>query len=512
MNYLQKLTNQLKNRLVSIILIGNLCLVGLWYVLDKVANQKLPVILASLIAFGFIESIILSMYLAKYSIQPTKALWQTVMHLAPHSDGISPPDPNKLSLGKELVTDLSNQIYQLINIAEKIETKDNEDKKDLKYEFVAQSLPVPLVVLDPEETIKYANKAMADYIGIDINEIIGKNVYMVLDMSFPSDDTFDNWLKTSKAGTVRDKRVWERVKLAVRDNHPSLIFDLAAYYNKDNPDKNETMLIMFDHTKLYSQEDQAISFMALSVHELRAPLTLLRGYIEVFKEELEGKNDKELDGFMDKMQSQAELLMAYVNNILNVARVDDDQLELRLHEENWSSILTSTIENLTLRAKVRGINITCKIDPSIPSVGIDRLSIQEVINNLVDNAIKYSGTSKEINIESKVGKDGLVETTVEDHGLGIPNSVLPNLFTKFYRDHHNRAQIGGTGLGLYLSKAIVKAHGGNLWVRSVEGKGSTFGFSIMPFSSLSAEAKASGNQELVRNAHGWIKNHSLYRR
>ena len=89
---------------------------------------------------------------------------------------------------------------------------------------------------------------------------------------------------------------------------------------------------------------------------------------------------------------------------------------------------------------------------------------------------------------------------------------MPNLFTKFYRDHRNRSQIGGTGLGLYLSKAIISAHGGNIWVRSEQGKGSTFGFTILPYAQLAAELKNSDNKEIVRGAHGWIKNHSMYRR
>jgi two-component system sensor histidine kinase VicK len=88
---------------------------------------------------------------------------------------------------------------------------------------------------------------------------------------------------------------------------------------------------------------------------------------------------------------------------------------------------------------------------------------------------------------------------------------MANLFTKFYRDHRNRAQIGGTGLGLYLSKSIITAHGGNIWVKSKEGQGSTFGFTLLPYAKLT-EGQKSGNAELVRGAHGWIKNHSLYRR
>jgi two-component system sensor histidine kinase VicK len=86
------------------------------------------------------------------------------------------------------------------------------------------------------------------------------------------------------------------------------------------------------------------------------------------------------------------------------------------------------------------------------------------------------------------------------------------LFSKFYRDHHNRAQIGGTGLGLYLSKAIVSAHGGNIWIKSKEGQGTTVGFSLLPFDQLASEQKDAATKEITRSAHGWIKNHSLYRR
>jgi signal transduction histidine kinase len=290
------------------------------------------------------------------------------------------------------------------------------------------------------------------------------------------------------------------------------MFDLAAYYNKDNPDQLETMLVLFDHTKAYSQDDQAISFIALSVHELRTPLTLLRGYIEAFEDEFAGKLSPDMNDFMFKMSATAQQLMAFVNNILNVARIDDDQLVLQLHEENWGDVIKGAANSLALRAKVRGITIEYSIAPNLPTVGADRVSVLEVINNLIDNAIKYSGDSKRIVISTRLNAEGLVETTVQDFGVGIPANVLPNLFTKFYRDHHNRAQIGGTGLGLYLSKAIIHAHGGNIWVKSNKGEGSIFGFTLVPFANLTDELKNSVNKDITRGAHGWIKNHSLYRR
>jgi signal transduction histidine kinase len=200
-----------------------------------------------------------------------------------------------------------------------------------------------------------------------------------------------------------------------------------------------------------------------------------------------------------------------VSNILNVARIENDQLELALQDCEWGSTLENIVEGLKLRAQVRGITLECKIEDNLPHVGADRVSIYEVVSNLVDNAIKYSGESKRILITA-AQKDGLVETTVQDWGVGIAESVIPHLFNKFSRNFHNQSQIGGTGLGLYLCKSIVAAHGGNIWVRSKEGQGATFGFTLLPYDQVANQQKNSDNKGIVRGAHGWIKNHSLYRR
>ncbi len=470
--------------------------------LDFVISGAVALVFITLVAF----------FLANYVIQPLSSIRQAILHLSPSgTEPIKSPDIKSLVVGQELVTNLIGQLYEIAKIGHQSAVADGT-RSTLSQNFIANSLPLPLFILENNEEIKFVNKVAADYIGLKADDVIGKNVYMILDMSFPTEDTFDVWLKEVKQKTAISTKSWERVRLNVRDNHPTLLFDLAAYYNQGNSDGISTMLILFDHTKQYSQDDQAVSFVALSVHELRTPLTLLRGYIEVFEEELRGKVPQDIENFLDKMQAASEQLTAFVNNILNVARVDDDQLELKLLPEDWGTILFNAIEGLKLQAKVRGITLELNISPNLPKVGVDRLSIQEVVNNLVDNAIKYGNQSKTVKIATKLNGEGLVETTVEDFGVGIPSSVMPNLFTKFYRDHRNRAQIGGTGLGLYLSKAIITAHGGNIWVRSDEGKGSIFGFTLIPYDQLSKELRAEDNNQLIRSAHGWIKNHSYYRR
>lgn len=381
---------------------------------------------------------------------------------------------------------------------------------ELKTDFVANSLPLPLIVLDKEQTILFANKAAGTYLKREAAEMIGQNVYSVLDMSFPATPTFDKWLEEAKTNKAVATKRWEHVKAAIPAENITRQFDLAAYFNQANPEGYETLLVLFDHTKQYEQDDQGLSFVALAVHELRSPVTILRGYIEAFEEELDGKLTPELTDFMHKMKASAQKLSSFINNILDVSRIENDKLTLKLHEESWPEIVKDAVDDISLRARLQGVEIEVAIADDLPTVGVDKVGIYEVISNLLDNAIKYSGESKKIIISAQLSKEGLVETTVQDFGVGIPVGVVPSLFEKFYRSHRSKEQVGGTGLGLYLSKTIVEAHGGHIWVQSKEGQGSVFGFTVVPYAQLAETSKAD-NKDIVRGAHGWIKNHSLYR-
>jgi two-component system sensor histidine kinase VicK len=511
MNHLQKLTSQFRFHVFVVILIDNLIILGDWWLAEHVLKLNGYELIAAVSVVSLFALTVLPSISARYLVQPTRLIWQAILHIAPDTANTPAPDLGKNHLGKELITSLVTHIYQLASVAEKIDQMSSRKHTELNTDFVANSLPLPLMVLDKDENVLFANDKMLKYIKQSSADTIGQNVYSVLDMSFTSHHTFDEWLSQAKANKPVDTQTWERVRLHLPDEKTALQFDLAAYYNRDNLQGFQTMLVFFDHTDQYSQDDQAVGFVALAVHELRTPLTLLRGYIEAFEEELSGKLDPELTGFMHKMNAASQQLSTFVNNILNVARIENDQLELQLHEEKWPDIINAAVSDMSLRARVRGIELQTNIAKELPTVGVDRVSIYEVIANLLDNAIKYSGDSKKVVVSTRLGQDGHVETTVQDFGVGVPSSAIANLFDKFYRNHRNRSQIGGTGLGLYLSKAIVNAHGGQIWVKSKEGEGSVFGFTVIPYAKLADEHK-NGNNDITRSAHGWIKNHSLYRR
>ncbi len=378
--------------------------------------------------------------------------------------------------------------------------------------LLLRQIPLPLIGLDSQLVVVFANP-LAEQYSQQATGLMGKHIYNGFEMTFADPtDTLDTWLQTCRDSSVTANHAWERVRLQRPNQTQPSYFDLSASYSQHNPSGAEVMLVFFDHTDSYSQQDTSISFIALAVHELRTPLTILRGYIEAMGEELEGKLTPQTTTFMQRMDASAESLSAFVSNILNVAHVEQDQLSLQLREENWAELLERTVADMRLRAQVQAISIELKVEPNLPSVAADRVSIAEVINNLLDNAIKYSkGKSEHIFVVSKLNAEGLVETTIQDFGVGIPTEVMPTLFEKFARNHRNRATVAGTGLGLYLSKSLVRAHQGNLWVRSHEGQGSTFGFTVLPYNRLADTSKSSDNDKITAHPHGWIKNHSMTR-
>ena len=510
MGYFQQFLRQFRARIFLIILVNNLLILADWYIVDRIVNLTgwwalITIAAVPLLAIGLIPWLT-----ASTLAQPTKFLSQAIMHLAPNSSSDMPaPKAEQLHLGRELVTTLVSQLYQLASVVQGVE-QTNAKAGILTPDFAANSLPLPLLVLDKNENIVLSNETAAKYLNKPVSDLVGQNVYTALDLSFTSTDTLDGWLQATKGKTVTSDHQWERVRIGLPGQGGSLQFDLAAHYNQDNPLGYETLLILFDHTATYEQDDESLSFVALSVHELRTPLTLLRGYIEVFDEEIGPNLDPEMKRFMKQMDAAAQQLTAFVDNILNVAKIEDNQLVLQLHKESWPETVESVVSDMRLRAGVHGITIQTDIPKDIPAAGIDRYSIYELLANLLDNAIKYSKDGDEISVKAAVNSEGLIETSVIDRGVGIDRAVLPHLFEKFYRNHRHRAQIGGTGLGLYLAKTIVDAHGGDIWVNSKPDQGSTFTFTVVPYDKLEESRKASGG-DITRSAHGWIKNHSLYR-
>jgi signal transduction histidine kinase len=322
---------------------------------------------------------------------------------------------------------------------------------------------------------------------------------------------FTDWLHESKTNKIQDVKFWPMATL--RQNNQVGAYDFLARYNKSDTNGCEVTLMLVDRERDFAKQEKQMEFISLAAHELRGPITVMRGIIDVFKNEVSQDLDADHQNLLLRMGVSSRQLAGYVDNILNVSRIEKETFEIRQKESDWQSVITQVTEDLSLRAETHHRKLRFNIAQNLPTVAIDDVAMSHVITNLVDNAIKYSKENGEI-VVSTVLKGDEIETTVQDFGIGIPANVVDNLFTKFYRSQQGRQVATGTGLGLYLCKNIVEAHGGTIWVRSSEGKGTTFGFTVPTYASVAKSLKNGDNQEngIVRGNHGWIKNHALFRR
>lgn len=396
---------------------------------------------------------------------------------------------------------LVQTVYELAATATKKPGAKSSNDEAIFAEIL-QNLPCGVIAYKNQE-IFFANQLAP------INQLPSGEVK--IDLRFEQNDNLDEWLAQSRTSKVRDSRLWLRVADKLPGEENQRIFDVAAFYQKDDPTGVDTVVITFDRTQIYQRDQEDMDFIALAAHELRGPITVIRGYLDVFSDELQNTLDDEQKQLLERLEVSAERLASYVNNILNVSRFDRHQLKLNLQHDNLGEVIRGIYPEINLRAKTQRRRLSFQIPNNLPPIAADRSSLGEVITNLVDNAIKYSPENGEVVI-SATTKQNEVELTVQDQGMGIPESVVGNLFTRFYRSHKSRQAVGGTGLGLYICKAIVEMHGGKIWVRTAEGQGSTFGVILPTYASVADKLKTGDNTDITQRPEGWIKNHAMIRR
>lgn len=513
MEHLPQVTHQIRNRVWLLTTLLQLAAAGLSYesyTTGLLSLQMAFILFAVLSCLNAWGSSLIASYFATI---PLRAFGNAILHLSPTETPTAAPQTDTLMIGHQYVTSMVYQLNQLADVQNNALLAEHR-REATQASNILTRLPLPLFVFSKEQIVTFASDSAISFTRKQSAELFGKPIFEAIDLEFPSTFTLESWIEDCSKNKATDTAYWRRVRVTFRDNPEEYRqCDMAGYYNRDNPTGIEFIVTLFDRTEEYSQDDQSLSFIALAVHEIRTPLTLMRGLIEVFQEDLHDNLDPGMTVYMERLRGSADALTSYVNTILNVARIEENQLAIKLAEENIVEVIQHAGSDMALRAKTSEKHITYALDKNLPTVAADRVTVYEVICNLLDNAIKYSGKSKDILLKASLTKDNLVEISVVDKGVGIPTSVLPTLFEKFHRNHRNQDSISGTGLGLYLSKVIVNAHGGDIWVKSKENEGTTVAFTLKPYSQLADELKTGNNSEdMVRTAHGWIKNHSIYRR
>lgn len=237
--------------------------------------------------------------------------------------------------------------------------------------------------------------------------------------------------------------------------------------------------VLRDITSQKELERMKSNFLSVVSHELRTPLHSIKGFVEIILMGKTGPINETQADFLRTAREQTAHLQNLINDLLEFSRLESGQVKLRLSEVSLGEVAAAVVEKLKPQADGAQIQLVNRIGSDIPNLEADRLRIEQVLTNLVENAIKFTPSSGVVTLDAQdLGKE--IQVTVSDTGIGIPAGELDRIFERFYQvDSGSTRPYRGTGLGLTICKHIVEHHHGRIWAESEPGKGSKFHF-VLP--------------------------------
>jgi len=358
------------------------------------------------------------------------------------------------------------KILELKEELEKASLKIGSLEKQYNYlQAVLESMAEAVIVVSKDTNIISINPSGEKIFGVAKESAQGRFFLEVI----PNNDiaeVIDKVFKSGKFISQEFNLVWPQEK----------VFQLNASPIFTEKQVSGCLLVIHDITEIRKLEAVRRDFVANVSHELKTPLTSIKGFVETL---LEGALDDKANSrnFLKIIEEHTDRLNNLINDLLDLSYVESKAAELQLSDFNLRGLSESVILGFRSQLKKKCIEVTNNL-PSDIFVKADRDKIEQVFVNLIDNAIKFNSDKGAINISSE---DGLskIKVVVEDKGVGIPGKDLPRIFERFYRvDKARSRELGGTGLGLSIVKHIVELHKGSVGVESVEAQGSKFWFII----------------------------------
>jgi two-component system phosphate regulon sensor histidine kinase PhoR len=367
--------------------------------------------------------------------------------------------PERLPTDIKQIENLSNAIASLKTAFDlQLLTLKNEN---VRLSTVLEQLTDGVIIVDANGMIQYANPAAQRL--FEISDVIGHSVIEVV----RNHQLVDAWRRCQQTNEMQS----ESVELPVRHQFLQLIAIPDAH-------ASGSLLLVQDLTRVRRLETVRRDFISNVSHELRTPLASLKALTETLQNGAITDPDA-APRFLGRINTEVDALTQMAQELLDLSRIESGQVELILAPLAPKSLLNSAADRMRMQAERAGLKLSVKCGDDLQNIRADKSRLEQVLVNLIHNAVKFTKPGGEIALEAESIIGG-VRFAVRDTGVGIPTESLSRIFERFYRVDRSRTG-SGTGLGLSISKHIIEAHGGKIWAESDEGHGSVFYFVIPVF-------------------------------
>jgi PAS domain S-box-containing protein len=332
-----------------------------------------------------------------------------------------------------------------------------------------------VMILGPDRTIQAWNRTLAGMTGVPADEAIGRHCYQILDLHNRQGISICH-TACPLVKPPEDERLYAEGDTLRADG---IKVSLADNYSPQYDDEGKIVSVIAsvrDVSRLREAEELKNTLLSVISHELKTPVSIIKGYAGTLVRQDANWDQETLTEGLSIIEEEADKLNELINNLLDASRLQAGGLKLQFAYLDLPSMAQKSVEKL--RSQTDQHTFSVDFPPDFPPVKGDYERIREVLSNLINNAIKYSPDGGLIRVGGRVGEDE-VRILVSDEGIGIPSTEQEHIFDRFARvDNSLTRQMAGAGLGLFLVKAVIEAHGGQVWVESRPGQGSTFTFTL----------------------------------
>lgn len=368
---------------------------------------------------------------------------------------------------QERTLELEKTRVALMNMLEDIEEerKRAEEEKN-KTLAIIQNFADGLLVFDKEGKLALINPQVEKFFNIKKEELIGHSILDLYNLTT---------LKPLIDLLGREIKEVFRKELPIKED---LTLEVSTIPLVSGEEKLGTLVILHDITREKIIERMKTEFVSIAAHQLRTPLSAIKWSLKMLLDGDLGELTKEQKEFIKKTYNSNERMISLINDLLDVTRIEEGRYLYKPTLNDLRKICQTVISSYKEEAERKKIKLEFHFSKGLPNVKVDEEKIRLAIQNLIENSIRYTPEKGKIIIRIEK-KESEVEFSIKDTGVGIPKEEQKRVFTKFFRASNvMRMETEGSGLGLFITKNIIEAHGGKIWFNSIEGEGTTFYFTL----------------------------------